>query len=127
MRVRRLRASDIPKLQQMAADSGYPYPAPEDAAIEAVHVVVDENDQPVMAAAAKRIIELYLWAGAFDHPAAKLHAVRLLHESMAAELQARGYSEANAFLPPAIARKFGRRLERSFGWVRNWASWAKRF
>lgn len=112
----------------MAAQSGYPYPDLSSPLIEAVHVVVDDEDQPVMAVAAQRIVELYLYGKPEPmHPALRLHAIRLIHDSLAAELRAKGYREANAFLPPGIAAKFGRRLERSFGWVKNWCSWCRTF
>lgn len=125
MTARKLKPSDIPILEAMAKASGYPYPKLSE--LGAVYVVVDENDQPLMAAGAKEIIEIYLWCGEFEKPLAKMHAMRVLHDSMAVDLRSRGYREANAFMPPTLAARFGRRLERSFGWVRNWPSWAKRF
>jgi len=131
MRCRALQQSDIPALRAMAEASGYPYPEISDfstrkeGTIEAVLVVADDQDQPVMACAAQRIVELYLFVGDGGTPALKLHALRLLHDSMAAALRAKGYQDANAFLPPSIAAKFGRRLERTFGWVRNWQSWCR--
>lgn len=128
MRIRKLQDSDLPALRAMAEASGYPYPDLSNPLIEAVHVVVDDQDQPIMACAAQRIVELYLFVSPeATHPAAKLHALRLLHDSMAAGLRAKGYGEANAFLPPSLAAQFGRRLERTFGWVRNWASWCRGF
>lgn len=131
MTVRPLRESDLPALKRMAEAARYPYPNLSDSMIECVYVVVDDDDQPVMACAAERIVQLYLFAptvakSATVHPAAKLHALRLLHDAMAPELRANGYTEVNAFLPPTIAAKFGRRLMRSFGWVKNWPSWCRR-
>ena len=51
MKVRPLKASDLPALKAMAEASGFPYP--ELAACEVVQVVVDENDQPHEHMAAK--------------------------------------------------------------------------
>lgn len=137
MNVRPLRESDLPALKRMAEASGYPYPDLSNPMIESVFVVEGENGQIVMACAAERIVQLYLFASPETvkngqengqmHPAVKLHALRLLHDAMAPGLRAKGYTEANAFIPPSIDKAFGRRLSRTFGWVRNWVSWCVRF
>ena len=121
MNVRPIKPSDRPILERWAKESGFPY-------IEAieVYVVADEDDQPVMACAPHQIVELYLWVDGAQHPAMRLHALRLLHDAMIPALKAQGIDEVNAFLPPEIERKFGRRLMRSFGWVRNWVSFARK-
>lgn len=126
MRVRPLEDSDVPYLQAVAAATGYEYPVLDSGRIEALLVVADDEDRPIVACAAERIVQLYLWPGNAA-PAEKLHAIRLLHEAMGAALRAKGYNDANAFLPQQIERKFGRRLERSFGWRPNWKSWFLRF
>lgn len=126
MRVRPLQESDVPYLQAMAAATGYEYPVLDSARIEALLVVADDDDRPVVACAAERIVQMYLWAGNAA-PAEKLHAIRLLHEAMAEQLRAKGYEDSNCFLPPGLVLKFGKRLERTFGWQKNWPSWFKRF
>lgn len=123
MRTRPVKPSDVPILDAWAKASGYPYPSNVGDCV----CVVDENDQPIAACSPNMIVELYLWADPDQHPAAKLAAIRALHDSMIPMLRVEGISEVNAFLPPEIAAKFGRRLERTFGWVKNWQSWAKRF
>lgn len=110
----------MPILEAWAKASGFPYIQP----IEAM-VVVDDEDHPIMACAPNAIIELYLWADPNQHPAAKLYALRMLHETMTPWIKGQGYSEVNAFLPPEIEGKFGRRLMRTFGWVRNFTSYCK--
>ena len=126
MRTRPLYKSDIPILRAMAEASGHPYPGLTES-LEAVVVLADDHDLPVMAVAAKRLVELYLWCGQGMTPHESVAALRLLHEGMIQELRAKGYNEANCFLPPQIAEKFGRRLRETFGWIRNWASFARRF
>ena len=51
-----------------------------------------------------------------------------LHRAGERDLLARGLDDAHAWLPPAIARRFGRRLE-SLGWLRDdaWTPYCKRF
>lgn len=127
MYVRELLASDVARLNELAAASGYPYPDPFSPSIEAVLVVCDEDDKLISAAAFERIVQGYLWMDRTRGPAARLAAIRALHGPMARELVKRGYREANVFIPPKLERSFGKRLELCFGWVRNWASWAKHF
>lgn len=109
--------------------SGFPYAFPDlrGSLMESVLVVTDESDIPVAGVAAERITQLYLWMDDEMHPAAKLRIVRQLHESLAEVLRSRGYGETNCFLPPQVERSFGRRLMRNFGWVKNWASFARAF
>ncbi len=127
MTVRPIHESDFPALKAMADACGYPYPELNSACLEAIRVVVDDEDRPVMAAAAERLVQIYLWSGEFRRPIAKVHALRLLHEEMALCLKQKGYTGAEAFLPPTLARRFGKRLEKTFGWVRNWPSWTRHF
>jgi len=123
MKTRPLQPSDVQLLARWAEASGFPYVEPNGG----TYVVVDEEDRPVMACAPHQIMELYLWADPEQAPAVKLYALRLLHDGMIPAMQALGIHEVNAFLPPEIEWKFGRRLMRTFGWVRNWPSFAKRF
>ena len=124
MMVRPLKSSDIPLLKAM--ERGFPYPDPA-GELEAILVVADDEDKPIMAAAAKRLVEAYLWCGEFRRPLAKVAAMRLLQAEMERVLAGRGYNGVEAFLPPEIGATFGKRLERSLGWVKNWASWHRRF
>lgn len=127
MTTRPMRHDDISKLQAIAETSTFPYVDLQSIKVEAVYVAEDEDGNIIAATAAHRIIEIYGWVAKEHHPAVKLAALEALHDAMGRELRQRGYDEANAFLPPVIAKQFGRRLERSFGWVRNWASWALKF
>jgi hypothetical protein len=51
-----------------------------------------------------------------------------LHRAGEQDLLARGLDDAHAWLPPQIARRFGRRLE-SLGWLRDdtWTPYCRRF
>ena len=120
---------DIPAIRAIYEAAGYAFPFPrfDSPLIEAVEVIVDESDTPVMAAAAKRSIELYLFcAPGGSHPLVKLEAIRLLHESMRDKVVGKGYLEATAFLPPEISENYGRHLMRKFGWLRTWPAFAIR-
>lgn len=129
MNVRPLQPSDIPTLRQMYELSGLDYTFPDlrGPLMESVLVVVDDNDVPIAGVAAERIIQLYLLVDESLSPAAKLAIIRKLHQNMQEMLCSRGYCEANCFIPPKLEKSFGRRLERTFSWVRNWPSWAIHF
>jgi hypothetical protein len=126
MTARPLRDSDIQQLTEIAEKTGFPYPDLRGPHIEGICVVEDEHGNIVAACAAKRLLELYLYCPE-GKAINKSRAIILLHEKLAAELKIKGYDDANVFLPPTLAEKFGRRLERSFGWVKAWPSWTKRF
>lgn len=127
VRIRTLQASDIPILGAMADASGFPYPSLNHPHIEAVLVITDDADKPIMACAAKRLIELYLYVDPACSAAVKMAALNVLHRSMPAELRAKGYNSCEVYVPPHIAGKFGKRLERTWGWVKNWPNWCARF
>jgi len=127
MMIRPYEPSDATALAGMALKSGYPYPAPDSPMMEGCLVVMDDEGEPMAAIAAKRIVELYLWKREALRPAVSLSILRSMHAEMATELRKRGYSDANVFLPPSICERFGRRLERTFGWTKNWSSLCRHF
>jgi len=125
MMVREFRESDRELLTKLAAESGFPYP--REGKAQSYRVVVDDHDQPVVAALAEPIIQLFLISDKRFPPVQRLHAIRLLHRDMAQELRILGFNEANVFLPPSIECSFGNRLMKTFGWQRNWNSFYKQF
>ncbi len=127
--IRPMKISDIPTLRQLYEFSGLPYAFPDlrGPLMESVLVVTDDNDVPVAACAAERIIQLYLLIDESLHPAAKMRYIRDLHNHLSVVLSSKGYREANAFIPPEMEKSFGRRLMRTFGWLRNWPSFARSF
>lgn len=127
MRSRPAKAEDADFLNRCAAESGYPYPDLSDPLIEAVEIVVDSEGMPIMASAVKRLIETYLYVSRDHSPAVQIEALGMLHESLAQRMRDLGYSSAEAFLPPSIFKRFGRRLMKSFGWKENWRSFSKQF
>ena len=100
----------------------YRFPDLKGDLMESVLVAVDEHDQPVAAVAAERLCQLYLLVETSLHPAAKLSIIRAFHHALKPIVESKGYNGANAFLPPAFA-VFGKRLERSFGWIKSWPCW----
>ena|SRR5690242_21295697 len=127
--IRALKPSDIPTLRNWYETSGFSYDFPDVRGdrMESVLVFTDDNDAPLAAVAAERIVQLYLWMDENLHPAAKLRIIRELHDGMVPVLRSKAYHEANCFLPPELEKSFGRRLMNTFKWVRNWPSFARSF
>jgi hypothetical protein len=59
---------------------------------------------------------------------ARYDCLLALHAAGERDLFARGLDDAHAWLPPPVARRFGRRLE-ALGWVRDdtWTPYCRRF
>jgi hypothetical protein len=73
----------------------------------------------VMAALARLTCETYLLVDAqAGTPRDRYVRLLALHRAAQHDLRARGLEDAHAWLPPQIARRFGRRLE-MLGWVRD--------
>ena len=127
MRSRPMEERDIPAIEAIHAVAAYKFPLPDlrSAMIEGAEVIVDQHDVPVLAAVAKRGVEIYLFCppGGSIHPAVKIDGIRLLHESLRNTIVAKGYNEAYACVPPEIERSWGRKLRKLFGWDRAWSSY----
>ena len=132
--VRPLQSSDIPILKRYAEVSGFPYPDFNDSHIEAFLVVADSEDRPIVACAAKRLIELYGYFDPDASPSLRMKALGMIHEGMAEALRAKRYNTCECFVPPEIEKSFGARLVRGirsprfmWRWAKNWQSFTIRF
>lgn len=127
MNLRKVASSDEPKLREFHKRNGFEHPFPK---LEGPHVIgaytiCDDADGVIGTIVATQTVELTLLLDPDRHPALKLAAIRKLH-SLLTILTEQGYHEANAFIPPEIARSYGRRLA-SLGWLKSWANWCIRF
>ena len=124
MRTRSVREDDLPTLKEIYDTAGYKFDWPDLLSDEflSVEVVVDERDRPLMAAAAKKSVELFLICapGGNLHPAMKMKAIWLLHLALRDALTLLGFYEATAFLPPELEKNYGRHLQRKFSWLPTW-------
>ncbi len=80
-----------------------------------------------MAVAAKRLVEMYLYIDQSRPTVVNVDALNLIHHGMAQALREKLYNSCECFLPTQISAKFGKRLERTWGWIRNWPSWTIKF
>jgi hypothetical protein len=131
MLVREYMPGDLDALRQMHARQGFEYAFPDisDPIFVSRLVIEDESSRVVMASLARLTCEMYLLmdpkAGSPQERYARLAE---LHRIGEADLAARGLDDAHAWLPPTIARRFGRRLE-AFGWVpdNKWTPYCRQF
>jgi hypothetical protein len=122
MKIRPARTEDLERLRELFRAQGYDYEPPDLAApaIAMVLVAVDENDQAVMGFAARKTVEMFCFADpAWATPKWRAEAFAELHRQAQWALEAQGYDQAHCWLPPKIARGYGRRLMRHFGWVQQ--------
>lgn len=120
-----MEKKDHEAIRELTKTSKFPFPDIEAPTVEASRVIVDDEDRVLMVVVAERICQILLAAGEFEHPAAKLAAIRMVQEDRGV-LRKLQYSTVECFIEPSFARRFGRRLEKSLGWARNWPSWSLR-
>jgi len=130
MLVRAYTESDLDALRRMHARQGFDYAFPNlaDPIFVSKLVVEDEAGRAVMASLARLTCEMYLLTDPGAGNPRERYA-RLLELDRAGEqdLLARGLDDAHAWLPPRIAKRFGRRLA-ALGWLRDdaWTPYCRR-
>ena len=120
MRVRGYTEADLESLRTMHAAQGFGYAFPDlRDPLFLVRSVVEEDGRPRMAAFLRLTAEAYLLAGPHEgSPRQRWRWLLGLHESVRQQAAARGLADVQAFLPPRVARPFGRRLA-ALGWRRD--------
>lgn len=121
MLVREYTAADLDALRRMHAAQAFEYPFPDlaDPIFISKLVVEDDDSHPVMASLARLTCEIYLLADPeAGNPHERFSRLLALHAAGERDLLLRGLDDAHAWLPPRIAKRFGRRLE-SLGWLRD--------
>jgi hypothetical protein len=136
VKIREYSDADLAALKQMHASQGFDYEFPDlrDPIFISKLVLEDDAGKPAMAALARLTCEMYLLIdrGPRDSEASssreRYAQLLALHDAGQRDLSARGLDDAHAWLPPAIAKRFGRRLTQ-LGWVRDdrWTPYCKRF
>jgi hypothetical protein len=130
MLIREYSESDLGALRRMHAQQGFDYPFPDlaDPIFVSKLVVEDDAGRAVMASLARLTCEMYLLADPeAAQPRDRFARLLALHAAGERDLLARGLDDAHAWLPPPIARRFGRRLQ-SLGWIRDdtWTPYCRR-
>lgn len=139
MLIREYTPADLDALRRMHARQGFDYAFPDldDPLFVSKLIVEDDSGAVAMASLARLTCEIYLLVDPAESakenrgggklgqaemprqkPRVRFARLLALHRSAELDLLARGLEDAHAWLPPPIAKKFGRRLE-SLGWVRD--------
>jgi len=131
MIIRRYTESDLNSLRRMHSAQGFDYPFPniDDSIFLSKLVSEDEKGRATMASLARLTCEVYLLVDpAAGKPRDRFNNLVALNAAGERDLQERGLDDAHAWLPPRIAKRFGRRLE-TLGWTRDdrWAPYCRRF
>jgi hypothetical protein len=130
MKIREYNRSDIEVLKKIHAGQSFDYKFPEleNPLFVSKLVQLDSRGEITMAALARLTCEIYLLADpAHANPRERLTNIIALHRVAERDLLQRGLEDAHAWLPPKIARRFGRRLTQ-LGWTRddNWTPYSIR-
>ena len=127
-RVREYQPGDWQALRAMHQAQGFDYAFPElSDPIFLSKLVVEANGRVVMASLLRLTAEVYLLhdprAGT---PRERWQWLLALHRAAEQDAYDRGLADAHCWLPPKIARSFGRRLFR-LGWQEQlWSSFSKK-
>jgi hypothetical protein len=140
MKIREYDDADLAALRRMHASQGFAYPFPDlrDPIFISKLVLEDNAGRPAMASLARLTCEIYLLVDRDEKrdgkvadatsPRERYAQLLALHDAGERDLIARGLNDAHAWLPPHIAKRFGRRLT-ALGWLRDdaWTPYCKRF
>ncbi len=131
MQVREYQDGDLAELQRMHAAQKFPYEFPDlrnPLFFTKLVLAEDAPGQGIAGAALLRLTaEAYLLLDpAKGSPRERWRSILQLHEATEREAWRRGLQDVHAWLPPAIAGKFGRRLA-ALGWLRDdvWTPYCK--
>ena len=133
MLVREYKEQDLESLQQIHAEQKFPYAFPDlQNPLFLTKIVLTDGDGPeqnIRGAALLRLTaEAYLLLDPSQGtPRERWQSLLALHQAAQQDAWRRGLEDVHAWLPPAIEKKFGRRLER-LGWLRDaaWTPYCKR-
>ena len=127
MHIREYTEADLEPLRRIHASQGFDYAFPDlrDPIFVSKLVLEDDAGRVVMASLARLTCEMYLLmsrnvneSSSPENPQQRYARLLALHQAGEQDLLARGLDDAHAWLPPPIAKRFGRRLT-ELGWIRD--------
>jgi hypothetical protein len=130
MLVREYREADLEPLRRIHQRQGFDYAFPDlsDPIFISKLVVEGDASKIVIASLARLTCEIYLLADPeAGKPRDRWQWLLELQRAGELDLLSRGLDDAHAWLPPPIAKRFGRRLQ-SLGWIRDdsWTPYCRR-
>ncbi len=121
MHIREYTNADLASLRALHSAQRMPYAFPDLAnPLFLTRLVAESDDGCAIAAVFLRLTAeaYFLLDPTAGTPRDRWRALLLLHEAARGEANRRGLDDAHAWLPPQVARAFGRRIER-LGWSRE--------
>jgi|SRR5579884_2279212 hypothetical protein len=129
MLIRPYEGRDRAAVERIHKAQGFDYVLPDLSEPIFITKLALENDRgDMIAAAALRLTaEAYLLLDPREGtPRDRLFAVSLIHEAVRQDAYAKGLEDVHAFVPPRVARSFGRRLA-ALGWQRDpWTAFCRK-
>jgi hypothetical protein len=129
MRIREYRPGDLRELQRIHAAQNFPYGFPNlENPLFVTKIVLTDGNAIRGAALLRLTAEAYLLLDPSQGtPRARWQSLLALHAAAQQDAWQRGLEDVHAWLPPAIAKKFGRRIDQ-LGWLRDdaWTPYCKR-
>jgi len=120
--IRDVCESDIPRLIELQKQSGIEWELPNFSSPEVLsgRVFVDDQDQPIMFAGARKIAEVFaILDGKWGTPGLRSQAFTALYGAVEHDLETQGITEVTSWMPPQVFRGFYRRLQRTYGWTQS--------
>jgi hypothetical protein len=136
MRVREYRPEDLQALRRIHAEQNFPYELPDlghplfvsKLVLTDGHKLPEGNGSVLGAALLRLTAEAYLLLDPKNGaPRERWNRLLRLHAAAERDAWQRGLEDVHAWLPPAIAKPFGKRIAK-LGWVRDdaWTPYCKR-
>lgn len=118
MKIRDYSPEDKSQIEALFQKQGFEYELPDFNERQfVVNKVVEDNGRVIMAICARQTVELYMISDKeWETPRWRFEALRKIHEAMREALDSLGFRDAHCWLPPQIAKTFGKRLMRTFQW-----------
>lgn len=118
MVIRPYKADDAERVKEIHAAQGYSFEfEPMDAKSVVSAWVAEHNGVVVSAVVARSVPEVTAYVdSSFGNPGWRLEIIRQLQEKGEQEMVAKGFTQWQAWVKAEISG-FGRRLQRSLGWV----------
>jgi hypothetical protein len=133
MLVREYKPEDLSELQRIHRAQNFPYAFPDlQNPLFLTKIVLTDGkgpDEKICGAALLRLTaEAYLLVDpSAGSPKQRWQSLLALHDAAQRDAWQRGLEDVHAWLPPTIAKKFGRRIAR-LGWLRDdaWTPYCKK-
>jgi len=133
LKLRAYEERDLEELRRIHAAQNFPYAFPDlQNPLFVTKIVLTDgesaNEESRGAAFLRLTAEAYLLLDPTrGTPRERWQSLLTLHEAARQDAWQRGLEDVHAWLPPAIAKKFGRRIE-GLGWLRDdsWTPYCKR-